>query len=457
MRIIDSIDWDKASYDEAFTALVKKAKSEQPPAEAQGGLDPNVRNALIGAALGGGVGLLGTMGRKKKRPLTDILAGALLGGAGGVALPAAANIFAGDTDPKKTPEGIKKLQTDAFIGKINDATKRLEEGVAKGNKAEINSAKKDLYNLRAEQASTVFGGEAKRDWASLPTAPLTDIAKHPIESMALAAMGTGNVIRGHRKDQLKDIQKVINTQWPADDLVRTAVQRPPYGGMIEDRNINFQAAAGRPAYARPAGIDAETTVLGALKPHKLTSHSGVPNWLDRIPVFGRKMHEGVNNFRGRIYVTNPVGGANVPLEDAIDQLKPPNTNSASSLRNDWLNAARKYPVGGGTSAKPMGVSKGTAVLRGARRFALPFLVNSLAGNVGGPRVSKIPTSIYGNVFPGTPGALEMLRSDLTNYDKLDDLKAEAIRRGRMRQAGIEPGPESSASMEDAMKAILNSR
>ena len=136
MNIIDSVDWNGSNYDEVFTELTKIAVAQEKRANTGKGYvaaageklnqlgagiknlmsgvpgsgpvvseadrlsQDNLRKALIGAGLGGGVGLLSTMFRKKKKPISDTLYGALLGGLGGASFNMARNIV---NDIDKTP------------------------------------------------------------------------------------------------------------------------------------------------------------------------------------------------------------------------------------------------------------------------------------------------------------------------------------------------------------------
>lgn len=68
-------------------------------------LSPALKNSLIGAGIGSGVGLIGSVVGRKKKPVRNVLLGALLGGGAGYALPSAVSnikeIVAGNTDTRK--------------------------------------------------------------------------------------------------------------------------------------------------------------------------------------------------------------------------------------------------------------------------------------------------------------------------------------------------------------------
>lgn len=150
MSILNKVDWDNASYDETLTMLTKQALSKQaegglmdtlggawnsakdtvsgwlpaqsqtppvpgqpPPTPPPGGEGSSaLKNILIGSAIGGGAGLVRGMGRKRKRYLSDIAGGAMLGGAGGAGLSLLQHI--GSPGEKSSP------QADPNLIKLND-------------------------------------------------------------------------------------------------------------------------------------------------------------------------------------------------------------------------------------------------------------------------------------------------------------------------------------------------
>lgn len=87
----------------------KLPKSNSNPTDPLGALGSSIRPALIGTAVGGGLGLIGGLTGKKKRPLSGLLMGGLAGGLAGGGGGYLYDRFAGKPAPDKpTPRQVQQ-------------------------------------------------------------------------------------------------------------------------------------------------------------------------------------------------------------------------------------------------------------------------------------------------------------------------------------------------------------
>lgn len=249
----------------------KLPKSNSNPNDPLGALGSSIRPALIGTAVGGGLGLIGGLTGKKKRPFSGLLMGGLAGGLAGGAGGYLYDRFAGTPAPDKpTPRQVQQaadaidsvapgagnearaglLSADTWSGpqldKLGPQLGRdaaigagvgglVGAGAGAATRAGINAAtvgsrttNEIPMNFNAKGRGTVATGRTGKSIVTPPARTALDAAKTRGGQGALvgAAANAGRTLFGHAKDQGSGILNGTNPKILADELQRLTAYAP---------------------------------------------------------------------------------------------------------------------------------------------------------------------------------------------------------------------------------------